>query len=166
MPRAPIVKVKERSEIVKRRLANPNAGNALALPLKEPRRWQIRIFNADAATNRLSYAQQKGWVFAEPDDFEGKLSDHGLEVRDGRVVQGERGKEVVMKMPKEDFQDIQKAKAVANITSTFGIKKVKDAIVEHAAKEEGGDQGADFLSRQLNHIEIKDSLETIPEAER
>jgi len=167
--KAPVIKpvvVRERSEIVARRLKNPNAGNAMEIPLKEPRRWQLRIFNADAATNRISYAQQKGWIFAQPADIEGRIDDYGLENRDGRLVLGERGKEVLMKMPRDDFQDIQKAKTAYNLQTTFGTKQIKTAIVEQAAQQEGGDEGADFLSRSLAKLEIQDTLEKIPEAER
>ena len=162
----PKVVVRERSEIIKRRLANPNSGTAMEIPLKEPHKWQLRTFNADAATNRLSYAQQKGWVFVDAADVAGPLVDYGIQVLDGRLVMGERSKEVLMKMLREDWRDIQKAKAERNIRETFGAEKIKSAIVERASQEEGGDQGADFLSRSLKHIEIHDSLEKIPEAER
>lgn len=166
MPPKKAIVVKERSEIVQRRLKDPFGQQALILPLKEPKRWELHIANSTAHSGRIAEMIGKGWTFVTLEDLEGKVEDYGYEARDGRIVRGHRGEEVLMKMEREDFRAIQKAKAAQNITSTFGAKQVKDAILSRAEQEPDGDQGADFLNRSLRNIEIKDSLETIPVDER
>lgn len=165
MPAKKVI-VKERSELVTRRLKDPFGHVQQAIPLKEPKRWELHVANSTAHAGRIAEMLTKGWVFVTADDIEGPIQDHGYELRDGRVVRGHRGEEVLMKMEQEDFRAIQKAKAAQNIQSTFGAKDVKNAIVERAAQEPDGDRGASFLERSLRHIEIKDSLDTIPADER
>ena len=160
------VEVRERSEIIKRRLKNPLSQASVALPLKDGARWEVRIANGSAHSGRISEMLSKGWDFVTPADVSGRLADYGFEERDGRIVRGFRGEEILMKMEREDFRDIQKAKAAQNIQSTFGNREVKNAILSAAEKEQGGDEGASFLERSLRHIEIHDSLQTIPETER
>jgi hypothetical protein len=165
MPKAKVT-VRERSEIVKRRLANPLGQPSVSIPLREPERWTLRVANSNAHAGRIAEMVTKGWAFVTAEDVAGTITDHGYELRDGRIVRGHRGEEVLMKMEREDFRDIQKAKAAQNITSTFGAKQMKDAILARAEKEDDGDRGADFLNRSLKAIEIHDSLERIPADER
>ena len=150
--------VKRKLSVIERRLASGSVFSAASrpIPLKDPGRWILRIVNTSISDDRL-YAMQaeKGWVYALPEDLAIDPIEVGLTVRDGRIVRGDKGTEVLMKMSTEDFATIQAMKDAENRKMTFGKKATKDAIVA-AASQQLGDEGAEFLSRTVQSMDIKD----------
>lgn len=162
MPKA--TEKKREISVVERRLKSGSIFSAASrpIPLVEPDRWTVRIVNTQISDARLWEMQaDKGWIYAEVSDLAVKPEEIGFREQDGRVVRGTQGHEVLMKMPKQDYAKIQKAKDDANRKNTFSQKAIKDSILGAVQAEPGGDQGADFLSRNIQNITVTDSREAV-----
>lgn len=150
--------------VVERRLKSGTIFSASSrpLPLVEPEKWTIRFCNSQISESRIWEMQaDKGWVYMDPADLAVEPHEVGLRVQDGRLVRGQHGAEVVMKMLKPDYAQIQKAKDAENRKNTFGASAVKESILNAAGSAEGvGAQGADFLNRNLN-VSVTDSRELV-----
>lgn len=160
------MKAKEKKPItvVERRLQSGAifGTSSKPIPLAEPERWTVRLVNSQISDSRLYEMQaEKGWVFAEASDLAIKAEDIGLRIMDGRIVRGERGSEVLMKMERADYKAIQKAKDADNRKNTFGSKANKAAVLAAASNEPDGDRGADFLNRAVKSMNITDHRETV-----
>jgi hypothetical protein len=145
--------------VIERRLQSPNVFRASSQPiaLVEPKKWTVRWENSEISPEHLSdMIHVKGWVYAEPADLACPIEEIGATVRDGRVVRGERGREVLMKMALRDYSRVQKKKQEETIRQTFGRKQIKDAIVAGAAAEHG-EQAAEFLQQNVNMVSVQDS---------
>lgn len=164
MPKALTPKKRELT-VVERRLKSGSifAASSKPIPLTEPDRWTVRFVNSQISDNRIWEMQaDKGWVYAALEDLAVKPEEVGCRLQDGRIVRGQHGHEVLMKMERDDYAAIQKAKDKANRDMTFGAKATKDAIVSAAGAAEGiGPQGAEFLSRNLQNVTITDSREAV-----
>lgn len=156
---AKVTPPKRKLSVVERRLASGSVFTASSrpIPLKEPDAWVLRVVNTAISDDRL-YAMQaeKGWVYALPEDLAIDPVEVGLKVLDGRIVRGDKGTEVLMKMPTAEFAAIQKMKDAENRKMTFGKKATKDAILS-AASQQLGDEGTEFLSRTVQSMDIKDA---------
>jgi hypothetical protein len=164
----PRVTVRSRSEIIERRLADPmGGGGSLPIPSRRKDRQgrpltMFYIANAEIAADHVWRMRKVlGWEFATPEDIDGAAEDHGFELRDGRLVRGLKGSEVLMKMPKADYDAVQQAKSDWNRRQALGNKETKATIVERASAELG-DEGADFLNRSISNVKIEDTYERIP----
>ena len=171
-PRRPNVTVTDRSDIISRRIADPMGGaGSLAIPSKAVDRQgnpllSFYIANGEIAPDHIfRMRKQLGWEFAEPEDLAGPPEDFGFELREGRLVRGVRGAEVLMKMRTVDREAILAAKSDWNRRQALGAKETKATIVERASQDLG-DEGADFLHRSISGIEIIDTMEKIPADER
>jgi hypothetical protein len=163
MPKVTPKKAKAIS-IVERRLKSGSIFSASSkpVPLVDPDRWTIRIVNSQISDNRIWDMQaDKGWVYAAPSDIAVPLHEIGFREQDGRVVRGQHGHEVVMKMERDDYAAVQKAKDAENRKQTFGAKATKEAILSAAAGEQDGDRGAEFLSRAVQTVNVSDSRELV-----
>lgn len=159
-----MAKVKKAVSIVDRRLKSGSifGSSSKPIPLVEPERWTLRIVYSKISNAHLYDMQaEKGWVYAQPEDLAVNPVEVGFQIMDGRIVRGTQGEEVLMKMERTDYQAVQKAKDRANRENTFGKKAIKQAIVNAAAQEPGGDQGAEFLTRAVEAVSIKDSRELV-----
>lgn len=157
-------KEKKPISLVERRMKTGSifAASAREIPMKEAGRWAIRIVNsAISYSHLLDMKEQKGWVFADPDDLAVKAEDVGFRILDGRIVRGTHGEEVLMKMERSDYAAVQKMKDQMNRQTTFGKKAVKASILEAAGKEPGGDEGADYLNRTTSSMTVTDSIERV-----
>ena len=160
MPKKPIT-------VIERRLKSGSifGTSSKPIPLTEPKRWTVRIVNSQVSEGHVYDLQaEKGWVYAEASDLAVQPHEVGFRDMGGRLVRGDKGSEVLMKMEREDYRAIQTAKDAANRKSTFGSRATKQAII-NAASAQLGDQGADFLHRSVNSVEVKDSLVLEPDAE-
>lgn len=155
---------KPQISVIERRLQGPDVFRTSSQPiaLAEPTKWEVRWVNTDVHTEHLrDVIHNKGWVYAETTDLACDLEEVAARVEDGRIVRGERGKEVLMKMPKADYRSIQKAKSRENVRQTFGKKQVQDAMVAGVASEHG-DRAAEFVARNAHAITVTDSRERVP----
>jgi hypothetical protein len=89
----------------------------------------------------------------EPHEIDGTAEDFGFDVREGRVVRGERGHEVLMKMPAADYRAIQMAKDAHNKAANSGAR-LKSAVVEQTAATHG-DQAASLVNRSITIQETR-----------
>jgi hypothetical protein len=166
MPRVKSDEPKKRAvSVVERRLKSGAIFSASSrpIPLTDPDRWTVRVVNTHISDNRVWEMQaDKGWVYATADDVAVPVTELGFREQDGRIVRGQHGAEVLMKMEREDYAAIQKAKEDANRKMTFGSKAVKDSILAAAGNAEGvGAEGAEYLSRNLHNVSVTDSREAV-----
>jgi hypothetical protein len=151
--------------VIERRLQGPNVFRASSqpIPLADPKKWTVRWENTEISTDHLwNLIHVLGWSYVEPDDLACPIEEIGGMVRDGRIVRGERGKEILMKMLAKDYARVQKKKNDETIRQTFGRKQLKDAIVTGVASEHG-DQAAEFMSKNVNLVSVQDSRGPEPE---
>jgi hypothetical protein len=162
MAKAP---AKRNVSVVERRLKSGSvfAASSRPIPLTDPDRWTVRVVNAQISDNRIWEMQaDKGWIYATPEDVAVPVTELGFREQDGRIVRGQHGSEVLMKMERDDYAAIQKAKDDANRKMTFGSKAIKESILSAAGNAEGiGSQGADFLARNLHNVSVTDSREAV-----
>lgn len=143
---APLPKV----SVIERRLQNPHGTPSVPITLKTGD-YVVRIVNADMRTARLhEMTHAKGWTFVEPQEIDGTPDEYGLEVRNNRLVRGERGQEVLMKMSRSDFNQIQKAKSDHNLTQ-MGAAGAKKLVVKQA-EQDLGDEGAETVNRKFDSL--------------
>lgn len=143
--------------VLERRLQNPFGEGSPPVRLKQPG-WTLHIVNSALRPGRYhDVVRNKGWVPVEVGEIDGDPMDFGFDVKDGRIVRGERGQEVLVKMPTRDYQQIQMAKDAHN-KKLIGGRAVKQAAVEGAAKQ-FGDQAADLID---STIEFKTSRSPVP----
>jgi hypothetical protein len=146
-----------RISVLERRLQNPFGDGSPAVRLKE-QGWTLHIVNSALRPGRYhDVTRNKGWVPVEVGEIDGDPMDFGFDVKDGRIVRGERGQEVLVKMPTRDYTEIQMAKDASN-RRQIGGRAVKQAAVDKAAKE-FGDQAADLID---STIEFRTSRSPVP----
>lgn len=145
--------------VVERRLQSPSVfgSGSPAIRLKDPS-WTIHIINTDIKRGRYhEVVGEKGWVPVEAQDVDGDPADFGFETRNGRLVRGERGTEVLMKMPTRYVEQVAQRKAAEN-TAQVNPKRLKRDVVQQAAGQYS-DQAASFLEQ---NITIKSERAPVP----
>lgn len=146
--------------VVDRRKLHPFGAPSQAVTLKTPGQWAVRIVNSKSRTGRLhDIIHNKGWAYVTPEELDGTPDELGFEAKDGRLVRGEHGEEVLVKMPQRDFDEIQDAKARLNLKN-LGGKQMRDAVAQEAAVAHGS-QAGDAVARQFDRMEINDSREQV-----
>lgn len=140
--------------ILDRRKANPFGAPSIPITLKTPGDWTVRIVNSTVRTGRLhDMIHNKGWVYVDPSELDGHPDELGFRAQDGRVVRGEHGEEVLMKIPASDYAEVADAKTRANIKS-LGKKQTLEDAAERVGKALG-DQAGETVARAS--IDIHDS---------
>lgn len=142
--------------VIDRRLAHPFGAPSVPITLKDGQQWAIRIANDRVRTGRIYQMANMGWTFVEASEIDGKPADFGFRELDGRLVRGEHGEEVLMKMPQDDFDAIQDAKARLN-HKNLGAKQTRDAVAQETAVK-FGPQAGDVVHQ---NIEVTDSRERV-----
>jgi hypothetical protein len=152
----PRVQVFERDQIFQRRLENPFGDGSPTVRLKEAG-WALHIFDT-SRPGRFHYARrEKGWEPVAPEELDGSANDYGFDVLDGKVVRGERGKEILMKMPQRMYDLIAQRKAeVTNARNSPA--RLKAEVMEQTAAQYS-DQAASYLDR---NVTIKDTRAPVP----
>jgi len=146
--------------VLDRRKLHPFGAPSQPVTLKTPGLWAIRIVNSKSRTGRLhDVIHNKGWVYVTPEELDGTPDELGFEAKDGRIVRGEHGEEVLVKMLQSDFDEIQAAKGRLNLKN-LGGKQMRDAVAQDAAKEHGS-QAGDAVARQFDNMDVKDGRERI-----
>lgn len=151
----PAAKPLPKVSVLDRRLAHPFGAPSPSITLKTPGDWEIRIFNKDVRTGRIHDAVNKlGWVFVEADELDGQPDEYGFRVLDGRLVRGEHGAEVIMKMPRSSYLQIQQRKAEENLKA-LGSKKTREDVAQRTAQQFGAQAG----DTVFQHVKVEDSRE-------
>jgi hypothetical protein len=142
--------------VIERRLAHPFGAPSVPITLKDGGAWAIRIANDKVRSGRVHQMVGLGWVFVEAGEIDGTPEDFGFRAVKGRLVRGEHGEEVLMKMPQADFDAIQNRKAEINLKN-LGSKQTKDAVAQATAVEYGSEAG----DTVFKNIDIKDGRERV-----
>ena len=142
--------------VLDRRLENPFGTGSVPITLRTPGNWEIRwVYSKMRPGHLYNMTHQQGWVFVEPEELDGSPDEYGLTAKDKRLVRGDHGEEVLMKMPAEMFAKIRQAKETANLKQ-LGVKQMRDSVAQASAKAMG-DQAGDTVFDAFQHGEIKDS---------
>lgn len=147
--------------VIERRLQGQSAlrAESLPIPLKEARVWTLRWMNAELRPDRVWQAiNVLGWEYVSSEDIACPLEEIGATERDLRVVRGERGKEVLLKIRTSDYKLISQKKNKENLSITFDKKRLKDAVV-NATGSEHGSQAAEFINKHA--MTVTDSRERV-----
>lgn len=145
--------------VLERRLAHPFGAPSVAMTLRTAGTWAIRVINTGVRSGRLhDVTANKGWTYVEADELDGRPDEYGFRVLDGRLVRGEHGEEVLVKMPQANYDAIQRAKADLNLK---GLGK-KDDVAQRTAQvfgDEAGDTVADRITvtDSRERVELEDA---------
>lgn len=132
--------------VLDRRLLHPFGSPSIGVTLKEGD-WEIRIVDSQQRPGRLhDMRHNKGWEFVMPEELDGTADEYGLRVVEGRLVRGENGREVLMKMPRETYLKIQARKTELNAKGVTGQALREAAAQETAVKY--GSQAGDMIYAQ------------------
>src|SRR5688500_2735908 len=133
-----------RISVIDRRLKNPFGTPSREIPLAgEKRGWVTRTFASDPEHPNRHYdaVHRLGWLPVTREDVAGAIESLGFtEAPDKRIVRGAGGHEVLMAMPRGDFDAVQKAKADYNL-SRLDPKKVRQDVAQATAQELGSEAG-------------------------
>lgn len=151
---------KKAISVIERRLqgASALAVGSVQIPLKDPS-YTIRWENSEIAPDHIwRCINILGWEYVVPDDIVCPLDEVGAKAMEDRVVRGERGKEVLLKMKAADYRKIQQKKSRENLAITFDKKKLKGEVLG-AVSSEHGSEAAEFIDK--NTMMVKDSRERV-----
>jgi hypothetical protein len=146
--------------VIERRLQGKSAlqATSLPIPLKE-KGWTVMWFNADISADHVWNAVNVlGWEYVLSSDIGCQLEEVGANERDGKVVRGERGKEVLLKMREADYKKVQSKKTRENLDVTFNPKRMKDTAVNAVGQAFGG-EAAEFIDK--SGLKVDDSRERV-----
>lgn len=153
MAKKPLPKV----SVLDRRLANPFGAPSTPVTLKTPGQWAIRIVNSTMRAGRLhDMTHAKGWAYVTPDELDGTPDELGFRALDGRLVRGEHGEEVLMKMLQSDYDQIQDAKGRLNLKN-LGGDKTRSSVAQKTAQQFGSQAGDEVY----DNIKITDGREQV-----
>lgn len=147
--------------VLERRLKNPFGVSSAPITLNTPGQWAIRIINSGLRRGRMhDVTHNKGWVFVEPHELDGTPEENGFKAVDNRLVRGEHGEEVLMKMPQAEFDAIVDAKTRLNIKG-LGTKAIRESVAQQTAQEYGSEAG-DQVYSAFRSVEISESRSPMP----
>ena len=147
MPKAKAEKTIPAVSVLDRRLLHPFGSPSIGITLKEGGPWELRIVDAQSRPGRLhDMTHNKGWTFVTADELDGTPNEYGLREMDGRLVRGEHGREVLMKMLKSTYDAILARKTELNAKGVTGQALRESAAQETAVKY--GSQAGDAVYGQ------------------
>lgn len=134
--------------VLDRRLLHPFGAPSVAVTLKEGE-WEIRIVDSQMRPGRLhDMRHNKGWEFVNAEELDGSADEYGLKVVDGRLVRGENGREVLMKMPKATYDAILARKTELNARAVTGAA-LRESAAQETAKTYGSEAGDHIFKQPL-----------------
>lgn len=135
--------------VLDRRLLHPFGSPSVSITLKEGGPWELRIVDAMQRPGRLhDIRHNKGWEFVTAEELDGSPDEYGLRVVDGRLVRGENGREVLMKMPKATYDAIQQRKTEINSKGVTG-QALRESAAQETAVKFGSEAGDRIYSQPL-----------------
>jgi hypothetical protein len=135
--------------VLDRRLLHPFGSPSVSITLKEGGPWELRIVDAMHSPGRLhDMKHNKGWEFVTIGELDGTPEEYGMRVMDGRLVRGEHGREVLMKMDKAVFDRIQQRKTEINEKAVSG-KALRESTAQETAVKYGSEAGDAVYSQPV-----------------
>jgi len=146
----------------KARLDNPFGQPSAPIELKDDTR-ECRWFNAAIQEDHIWRNKRKGWDQVTPADVSDLEQLGGYSVSpEGFIVRGERGREILMSMPKQVIRAVRAAKTEHN-NRTMGRAGALKAELTEAVSNKFGDEAGTFTQK---HVNLTDNYEVIPEDKR
>lgn len=139
--------------VIERRLQDPELPGSIPIRLKdEPtylqdpqgkrRKWYLRWINALEAGRFALVTDTMGYVPVRSDELQNAESVMGLsESKDGIVRRGDKGGEVLVKMPHELYTAIKQKQQEARQRRARNAKLVKQDLAEQAGRQIGSEAG-------------------------
>lgn len=161
--------------VLERRLNNPDLPGSLPIRLKdEPtyvqdphgkrRLWYLRWINGGEAGRFSQVTDAMGYVPVRVDELQNQESVIGLaESKDGIVRRGDKGQEVLVKMPLELYTAIKSRQQDARHRRSRNAKLVKEDLANAAGRSLGSEAG-DTIHDDFS-LEVKRSKRTTIGAE-
>jgi hypothetical protein len=152
-------------KVLSRRLENPDLPGSLPIRLKdEPdylrdpqgkkRIWYLRWINAAENGRWATVTDAMGYVPVQRDELQNAEAITGLsESKDGIVRRGDKGQEVLVKMPLELYTAIKARQQEQRKRRARNVKAVREDIAQ-AAGMSLGSQAGDFIHDDLS-VEVK-----------
>lgn len=155
---------KPRVEVLQRRLQTPFGAPASKVRLKEDG-WECRWFNSAIAADHVWRAKENGWQGVRPEELADTDQIGGFQKSpDGFVVRGDKGTEVLMKLPAEWRKQIQLKKTEQN-TKNMRPGVMKREVAEAAGKTLG-DQAGEFVQKNVSIVgDVTDKIERMHASE-
>lgn len=152
-----------RVEVLQRRLQTPFGAPSSKVRLKEAD-WDARWFNAAIAADHIWRAKEQGWQGVRPAELADPDQIGGFAVSpDGFVTRGDKGQELLMKLPSDWRQQIQQKKTEQN-TKNMRPGAMKREVAE-AAGRHLGDQAGEFVQKSVSVVgDVRDGFERIHRA--
>ena len=129
-------------EVYERRLLDPDPIGSTPIELKTPGSWTCRWINTgqdgrwSMVVHRLGYVPVKVSELVDPRMVTGLVTSP-----DGMVTRGDRGQEVLVKMPKEYFERIKLAQA-ERLKGRMQSEQAQKETLQHALGAKFGDEAA------------------------
>lgn len=147
-PKKDLPRVTVTDRRIEARLRNPFGSPSVPIQFKDAgkvARWMNDGIIEGKVWNHKTFG---GWNLTKPEDLADpeQLGGFSLHPSGGHICRGERHKEVLMWMWKDDYDAITRAKIAANNRDMGNPHAQKTAVVE-AASRQLGDEAADFLNR-------------------
>lgn len=149
---------KPKIEVLQRRLQSPFGTPASQVRFTEGG-WEARWFNAAIAADHIWRAKEQGWQGVRPAELADPEQIGGFsESPDGFVVRGEKGQELLMKLPTDWRKQIQARKTEQN-TRNMRPGVMKREVAEAAGKTLG-DQAGQFVNDNVRVVgDVTDKVE-------
>jgi hypothetical protein len=146
-----------------RRVANPLGKRSRDIPLAEhlQKEYKVRVFTRDAEHPDRHYeaVHELGYIPCKPEDLGVDPTSLGFTVNpEGYVVRGDKGQDLVARIPRREFQRIQRAKSDANLAGVKA-KKLKDDVSQATAKVHGAEAG-DIVHQHYEQREVVEVVGT------
>lgn len=152
-------------KVLARRLEHPDLPGSLPIRLvdepdylKDPagkrRKWYLRWINVAENGRYAVVVDSMGYVPVKINELQNADAITGLsESKDGIVKRGDKGQEVLVKMPLELYTAIKARQQDARQRRARNVKAVREDLA-NAAGGEFGSQAGDFMHDDLN-VEVK-----------
>jgi len=146
--------------VLERRLQNPFGEPSLPVTLKDDS-YECRWFNSQVASDHIWRAKYKGWENVRPDELADAEQLGAFQASpEGFVVRGEKGQEVLMKMPADWRAQIQKAKSEANARQMRPGAAKKEVVA--AVGAQFGEPAANFMQKATVVGDVVDTVGPVP----
>lgn len=124
-------------QIWERRFVNPGRESAQSIHLRDEG-FETRWVNTGVEGRFHRAVHEQGWTPVRPSELGEDPADLGFQVVGETVRRGERGVEVLMKIPTSVFKLIRQRKGQLEIES---LKKTRQNIAEATARQFGSEAG-------------------------
>lgn len=177
-------------DVISRRFQNPNDPGSLPILLKDEdpnccmstdhqnvlrsgatvchkcrrpaRMWYVRYFNL-SQEGRNAQMRAKGYVPVDIHELQDAddVADLYRSEKDRYVRRGDRGQELLAKMPLELFNEIKRRQRDQRMADSIDARKVRDDLADAAGKELGDEAGQNIYDGDIKVESVKRSRSTL-----